>query len=341
MRSPRFIRLPLFAAAALALAVTSACSSGSSSASGSTGAGPELSSITVGALPIPDAVTLRIAQKDGFFKQAGLTVNIRTLTASAVTTPLLLAHTLDITSANYVGLYSQEAHAPALKMQVLADDGQGAPGVAELMVAKSSQITSVAALKGKKIAMPSVGVGIAPLSVNSLLSAYHLAASDYTAVPVPFPNMAAELKSGAVDAVWATEPFVTILEAAGAHPLADTYTGAMSNFPISCWATTGWFAQHYPKTTAAFQRAIVQAQQVAAANPQLVRQLLPTYIPNLTSKIANVMTLESFNATPSLTRMNRVANVMNQFKLLPAGFSVSSLLPASSAAAAPASSSGS
>ena len=335
MMSPRFYRSLLLAAAGLAVAGISACSSGSGSgsASSSAGTGPELTHITVGALPIPDAVTLRIAQKDGFFKQAGLTVSITTLTASEGTTPLLLSHTLDFTSENYVGLYAQESATPALKMQVLADDGQGAPGVAELMVPKGSKITSVAGLKGKKIALPALGVGIAPLSVNSLLSAYHVSSTDYTAVAMPFPNMAAALKSGAVDAVWATEPFVTILEATGARPLADTYTGAMNEFPISCWATTGSFAQKYPKTTAAFQTAIVKAQQVAASDPQLVRQLLPTYIPNLTAKIANVMTLESFNVTPSLTRMDRVANVMDQFKLLPSGFSVSSLLPASGAAA--------
>jgi NitT/TauT family transport system substrate-binding protein len=349
--SPCFHKRPLIlalAAVSLAAAGASACSSGtssstaagsgstgsSSSAASTTGAKPELSTVTVGALPIPDAVTLRIAQKDGFFAQQGLTVKIVTLAASEGTTPLLLAHTLDFTSENYVGMYFQESTTPALKLQVLADDGQGAAGVAELMVPKGSKITSVSGLKGKKIALPALGVGIGPLSVNTTLSAYHLTSSDYTAVAMPFPNMAAALKSGAVDAVWATEPFVTILEAAGARPLADTYTGAMNDFPISCWATTGSFASQYPNTTAAFQRAIVQAQQVAAANPQLVRTLLPTYIPNLTSKIANVMTLESFNVTPSLTRMDRVANVMDQFKLLPSGFSVNSLLPAGAAAAA-------
>jgi NitT/TauT family transport system substrate-binding protein len=322
VRGSRHYRVALFAATALTVGAVCACSSGSAATPAGTGSGPELSNVNVGALDIPDAVTLRIAQKEGLFKKQGLNVTIETLTASTDTTPALLAHTLDFTSSNYVGMYEQDAHTPALQLKVLVDDGEGSPGVSELMVPKNSPIKSVADLAGKKIALPSVGVGIGPLSVNVLLSEYHVPATSYTAVAIPFPNMPAALKSGEVDAAWVTEPFVTILEAAGAHPLADTFSGSMNGFPISCWATTGWFAQHYPKTTAAFQRAMLQAQQQAASDPTLVRSLLPTYIKGLTPQIANVMTLETFNTTPSLTRMDRVLNVMNQFKLLPAGFNV-------------------
>jgi NitT/TauT family transport system substrate-binding protein len=327
VRSSLYHKVALFTATALTLGVVCACSSGSSAdGPGSTGSGPELSNVTVGALDIPDAVTLRIAQNEGFFKQQGLNVTIETLTASTDTTPALLAHTLDFTSSNYVGMYEQDARTPALQLKVLVDDGEGSPGVSELMVPKNSAIKSVADLAGKKIALPSVGVGIGPLSVNVLLSEYHIPSTSYTAVAIPFPDMPTALKAGEVDAAWVTEPFVTILEAAGAHPLADTFSGSMNGFPISCWATTGWFAQHYPKTTAAFQRAMLKAQQVAASDPTLVRQLLPTYIKGLTPQIANVMTLENFNTTPSLTRMDRVLNVMNEFKLLPASFNVNSLI---------------
>lgn len=328
MRSTRYHKFALIAVAIMAVSAVCACSSGPSSAttSGSSGSGPELSNVNVGALSIPDAVTLRIAQRDGFFKQQGLNVSIQTLAASAVTTPMLIAHTLDFTSENYVGMYEQEVHAPGLQLKVLADDGQGAPGVTELMVPKNSPIKSVADLKGKKIALPGLGAGIGPLSLEVLLKAYDLPVTSYTQVAIPFPNMPQALNTHVVDAAWVTEPFVTVLEATGARPLADVFSGALNNFPISCWATTGWFAQKYPKTVAAFQRAMVQAQQIAAANPQLVRSLLPTYIKGLKPQIANVMTLETFNTTPSITRMNRVVNVMDELKLLPASFNVNSFI---------------
>ncbi len=328
MRGPRFNKVPLFVAAALVLAGVSACSSSSdpSSTSTSSGSKPEITNVTVGALAIPDAVTLRIAQKDGFFKAQGLNVKIETLQASSFTTPLLLSHQLDFTSENYVGMLAQEEETPALNLQILVDDGEGGPGIAELMVAKGSKITSVSQLKGKKIAVTAAGVGVGPLTIDSLLSAYNLSPTDYTGVAMPFPDMPAALERGEVDAAWVTEPFVTILDMSGAKAIADVYTGALNDFPISCWATTGSFAKEYPNTTAAFQRAMLEAQEKAASDPTLVRSLLPTYIPNLSSKIANVITLETFNTTPSLTRLERVYNVMNEFHTLKSSLDLNSFL---------------
>jgi NitT/TauT family transport system substrate-binding protein len=326
MRGPRFLVLSLVLSGALVTAGVSACGSGgSSSASGDAASGPELTHITVAALEIPDAITLKIAQQDGFFKQQGLTVTTQVLNATDNTTPALLSHTLQIMSQNYVGLYAQEAAAPALQMRVVADDLQAAPGVFELMVPKNSKITTVADLKGKTIAFPGPGVSIGTLSTDVLLNAYHLTPKSYTPVPVPFPDMPAALLRGTVDAAWATEPFITIMEAAGAHALADVMTGPMNSFPISCWATTAWFAQHYPRTVAAFQRAIVKAQQVAATDQPLVRKLLPSYIKGLTPQIANVMALGTFNTTLSLTRMERVADVMEEYNVLPSGFNVNAM----------------
>jgi len=327
MRGPRFNKAPLFVAAAVVLAGVAACSSSSASTgSSTTGSKPEITNVTVGALAIPDAVTLRIAQKEGYFKAQGLNVKIETLEASSYTTPLLLSHQLDFTSENYVGMLAQEEQTPTLNLKVLADDGQGGPGIAELMVAKGSKITSVSQLKGKKIAVTAVGVGIGPLTIDSLLSSYNLTPSDYTGVPFSFPEMPAALERGEVDAAWVTEPFVSILEMSGAKAIADVYTGALNDFPISCWATTGSFAKEYPNTTAAFQRAMLKAQATAESDPTLVRQLLPTYIPNLTSKIANVITLETFNTTPSLTRLQRVYNVMNEFHALKSSIDLNSFL---------------
>ncbi len=322
MRCPSLHKLALFTAVVLTAAAATACSS---SGTGNGGTGSGLTSLTVDALAIPDAITLMIAQQDGFFKQQGLNVHVQTVAASNNTTAALEAHTLNITSENYVGLYEQEQTHPDLKLRVIADDLQAAPGVFELMVPKGSNITSVAQLKGKKIAFPGLGISIGPLSTDVLLNSYHLGPDSYTPVPIPFPEMPAALAQGEIDAAFVTEPFITIMEKAGGHPLSDLMTGPMSNFPISCWVTSGWFEQHDAKTVAAFQRAIVQAQQVAASNQPLVRKLLPSYIKGLQPPIANVMALGTFNTTLSLTRMQRVADIMEEYSELPKNFDVKAM----------------
>jgi NitT/TauT family transport system substrate-binding protein len=313
----------------VAAAAATACSSssGTSASSGSTtGSAPELTNITVPALEIPDAITLTIAKDDGYFKQQGLNVTIAPVAASDDLVPDLLNHTYGITSENYVGMFQEEAQTPALQLKVLADDLQAAPGVFELMVPKGSSITSVADLKGKTVAFPGLGTSIGTLSTDVLLNAYHLSPTSFKILPVPFPDMPAGMAKGEFDAAWVTEPFITIMEAAGAHVLADVMTGPMDNFPISCWAATGWFAAKYPKTVAAFTRAIDEAQATASTNQPLVRKLLPSYIKGLQPQIANVMALGTFNTTVSLTRMNRVADVMEEYSILPKSFNVKSML---------------
>jgi NitT/TauT family transport system substrate-binding protein len=317
----------LFATMTLAVAAVSACSSSSSGtqAAGagngnSSNQGPELTHVTVAGLEIPDAAPLYIAQKDGFFAQQGLTVTIDTIPASSNTTPLLLAHTLDFTTENYVGMYIQEAQNPQLGLKVIVDDLQAAPNVFGVIVPKDSKITSVSQLAGKSIGFPGLGTSIGTLAVDMLLRAYHVSDSDYKQAVVPFPLQPEALARNQVDAVFSTEPFITIEELAGSKVLADTMTGAMLDFPISCWATPGWFLAKYPRTVAAFQRALVKAQEVAATDPAAVRAILPSYIKGLKASIAAVMTLGTFNTTLSLTRLERVYNVMTELNLLPSTF---------------------
>jgi NitT/TauT family transport system substrate-binding protein len=145
-------------------------------------------------------------------------------------------------------------------------------------------------------------------------------------VPMAFPLEPEALFRGQVTAAMSTEPFNTIMELGGAKMLADLMTGALQDFPISCWATTGYMIQHYPRTVAAFQRAMVKAQELAASDPQAVRQILPSYIQGLTPQIANVMALGTFNTTLSATRLERVANVMEELGWLQPNFNAAQML---------------
>jgi NitT/TauT family transport system substrate-binding protein len=319
MSGPRARWFSLILAAAVVMAGAAACSS-SSSATSSSSQGLELTHVNVDALDITSTVAVQIAQDQGLFKKEGLTVTINKIAASNLTTAPLLAHTLDFTSDDYVGAYLQEEHAPALDLKVVADAEQAAPGVYALVVPKGSKITSPAQLAGKKIAMPSTGPGIPLLSTDTVLNAYHVKAGNYQIVQLSFPDMPAAFARGEVDAAWVTEPFLTIMEETGAKVLADPMTGALNKFPIGCWVTTNWFAEHYPHTTAAFAKAMLAAQQIAATNPTLVRKELTAWIPTLAPKLANVITLGIYDTTVSLTRMNRVSDVMKEYNELPQNF---------------------
>ena len=355
MNVQRLYKRPLIlAVAALAIGV-SACSSSSSSsstsapggasstASGSASAStavtgaPEKPDITIGALPSADSVTLQIAEDKGFFKQQGLNVKIITETTTNAGTQGLLSHTMDFTGENYVGMFAQEQAVKGLNLKIVADNSQTSPGLYVLLVPKSSPITSIAQLKGKKVGFPAPGFNFGSMAADIQMKPYNESSADFTTVVEPFSSAIPALASHQVDAIFTTEPFITTAEAAtGDRVLTDLLGGPLAGFPTACWGTTASFVQQNPKTVAAFQRAMTEATQVAASDSAYVRSELPKWIPTMKPAIANVITLPTYNTTLTLARMQRVASVIESLGHLPPNFDVGSMFypPAGSSPAA-------
>jgi NitT/TauT family transport system substrate-binding protein len=334
MNVQRLVKRPLvIALAALALGV-SACSSGSSattSGTGSTGGAaaggaPEKPNITIGLLPNADSVTVQIAEDKGFFKQQGLNVTIKREATTNDGTAGLLSHTMDFTTENYVGMFSQEQAVKGLNLKIVADNSQTSPNLYVMLVPKDSKLTSIAQLKGKKVGLPAPGFNFGSMAADVLMQPYKESAADFTTEVVPFANAQTALATHEVDAIFTTEPFITAAEAtSGDRVLTDMLSGPLAGFPTACWGTTSSFAQQNPKTVAAFQRAMTEALGVAATNTAYVRSELPKFIPTMKAATANVITLPSYNTTLTLARMTRVADVMERFGGLKKGFDVKSM----------------
>nr|BFE87359.1 hypothetical protein GCM10020093_099600 [Planobispora longispora] len=122
-------------AAVLAL---SACggSEPADTAQASGGGGLEKAEITIGALPIPDSAALYIANKRGFFKEEGLTVNIETVQGGAQAQQSLMGGSLDATQTNYVSTFL--AVSAGNKLKIVADLYQATPNSFNIMVPKDS-----------------------------------------------------------------------------------------------------------------------------------------------------------------------------------------------------------
>jgi NitT/TauT family transport system substrate-binding protein len=322
----------VFVAAGVTAAALAACSSGSTSSgatSGSaSGSGLEKTTVTVDATDSPDAGPLWIAQNDGFFKQQGLTVKINYVPGTGAAFPAQAAHTIDFAEQNYVALFSENQSNPQLGLRIVAPDEQAAPNTLVIMVPKNSPIKTVADLKGKKVAFPAPGVNLSNLGIEEQFQGYGInPPTDFNDVIVGFASEMAALKSGEVDAAFAIPPFVTVMETQiGAHQLIDLMTGPLNNIPSTGWTATTYEEQHYPKTVAAFQRAIMQAQQAVASKPNLVRALLPSKVPNMTAKLANIIAMQTYVNTLSETSIQRVANVMEQFGVLKTKVNVAQLI---------------
>jgi NitT/TauT family transport system substrate-binding protein len=298
------------------LAAGCGSSSGAShagSGSGGTASGPELKDITVGTLDIPDGAALFIAIKNGYFKQEGLTATPQIVQSSETSNQDMAAGTMDFSLCNYVSSF-------------IADEN-GLPNVFDILVPKNSPIKSVADLKGKKIAAPTAKGAVGNLAIDELLKDHGIPSSQVTTVPIAFQNMEEALGTGQVNAIWVTAPFITQIEKTlGATRLADSMTGPLTGLSVAGWCTTEAFAQKYPKTVAAFTKAIQKGQQIAAANDNAaVRQILPTYT-KISAQIAASMTLGVYPTSLSATRMQHVADLLYQIGFLPKKLNASSLI---------------
>jgi NitT/TauT family transport system substrate-binding protein len=321
MRFPRIRRVSaagFTATTALVLSVT-ACGGGSDSEKTSP-SGLEKTTLNVGLLPIADAAQLKVAIDRGLFKAEGLTVKTQIMKGGAEAPPKLQSGNLDLAIGAWVPFF--QAKAGGFPLHIVSDAFQCATGTHTIMVAKDSPIHSVKDLAGKKIAV-NVKHNLATLMIQASLQPQGLKLDEEKSfVPIPFPNMEAALKNGTVDAAQFVEPFGTqAQESSGARLLTDLC-------PVGGYASTENWAKKNPKTMAAFQRAILKAQGMLA-DRQVLAQTLPTYT-QIDANTAATLHTGVYPTSLNTTRLQRVADMMQQYGYLTKPIDVKSLVSGSS-----------
>jgi NitT/TauT family transport system substrate-binding protein len=305
----------------LVIATSAGCTSSAAAPSDADAAG--LTRVEVGVLPIIDDAPVYIALRRGLFRAQGLDVTPKVYNSGEAATADLLSGKLQFAFSNYVSTIL--AASGGAKLRVVADGAQTAPDTNVIMIAKDSAIRSVQDLRGKTIAVNARG-NIGTLMVDSTLQTYGVPVNSVKFKVVPFPEMATALLNHSVDAAWMSEPFITQAgEEIGAEELADTASGPMTDFPIAGYEALQQYTQQQPATVAAFQRAIVQAEALAATR-SVVEQALPTYISGMTPQLISAVNLDSYPTSLSEARLQRVANEMLAAGMLSHPFDAQQLL---------------
>jgi NitT/TauT family transport system substrate-binding protein len=305
--------------AVLALTVAGCGASGADDKSSS---GIEKSTITVGMLPVEGSAALKLAIARGFFKAEGLTVKIQILQGGAEAPPKLSSGNLDISAGAYVPFF--QAKAGGFPLRIVADAYESAPGTHTLLVANDSPIHRVQDLAGKKIGV-NAKRNLASLMIEATVGPQGVKLADKNFVAMPLPNMEAALKSHSVDAVQAVEPFSSQMQKSiGARLVTDLSQGPTANFPISGYVSTESWVKRYPKTAAAFKRAIGKGQAMLA-DRQVLTQTLPTFT-KIEPATAQTIHTGVFPTSINTTRLQRVADIMQQYGYLKQRLDVKTLV---------------
>ncbi len=317
----RVFRKPAVGVALIAALLAAGCAQRSGAA---TQAAVEKPGLTVAAVPAVDSVGLYVAQQRGLFAAAGLHVKIVPVTSSSTAIADQLSGKYDVTDGNYVSYILAEAQQHA-KLLILAEGSVMQPRTQEVLIPAGSPIRSVAQLKGKSIGV-NVLDNIGTLLVSSVLAGNGMTRSEVHFVPIPFPLMSAALKAHKVDAAWLPEPFITGTQVAnGAEELFDADQGGTQNLPIAGYVVTQAWAKRYPRTAAAFRRAIEQAQAISDGNRTAVEQAIIgfTRVPRLA---ATLIAADSYPLRVDPVRIQRVADLMQRFGLLKGPFNITPMI---------------
>jgi NitT/TauT family transport system substrate-binding protein len=100
-----------------------------------------------------------------------------------------------------------------------------------------------------------------------------------------------------------------------------------TNFPLEGYAVSQAWAQQNPRTVAAFDRALTEAQQIADTDRAAVEAAAEKSL-GLTPETAAVINLPDFPLSVAPAQLQRVVDTMAEFGLLPAkdiGFKITKM----------------
>jgi NitT/TauT family transport system substrate-binding protein len=327
------------AAAAMAgLAVTLLAAACSAAAGNTTSAHPPETAITVAAEPGIDDAPLYIAAKDGLFSKVGLKVTIKTFGSAAGDLAALRSGRASIGFGDYVDyFYAQDVKHGLL---AVADGYDAAPGVVEVLSLPGSGIYTPQDLANKVIgtAAPqgirtSKGVpySIATVATESVLQNDGVDTDPDGPGKVTFKAMPAQdlvnaLAKHQVDAILVTEPYIYEAETKlGAVEVLDSCSGATANLPLAGYFTKKSFAAKNPNALLDFRSALLAAQARSVLSTPVDTVL--AHFPGMSMQSASLVTVGVYPTSLNAGSLQRVAQLMFNFGVLPKFLNVSSMVP--------------
>jgi NitT/TauT family transport system substrate-binding protein len=323
--------LALTVAAATALTGCSALGSDNSSsgASSSNGGGLEKTKIKVAILTTVDTAPLWLAQDSGYFKDEGLEVETVVAASGQAAVTKAISGEADIAISSYMPFFVAKATGAA-DLQLVADATSIGPKSFAIVATPNSPVKTINDLQGKRIAMTAKNTA-SDLLAKSVMKDHGVPDDKVNWVQIPFPNVAAALKGGQVDAALLPEPFLSqAAKTAGAIPVADVDSGATQDFPLTGYGANKKWVQANPKTLAAFQRALQRATTETNRDRSKIEPLLAKYA-KIDEDTTKLLSLPNFGVKLDPRRMQRVPDLMLQMGAITSKVDATSMIAPQSA----------
>ncbi len=276
--------------------------------------------ITVAVVPGFENAPLQVGVRDGLFAQHGLNVTVQTYQTLQQAYGALTSGQAEVVSGDYSGLLYMQAHAPHVKLRLIADGYDATPGLMEVLTLPGSAVRVPQDLQGKAVATPPRQLApfsaSAPYNIETLATESALQSDGVSPSSVVWDAMA---PSSMISAY--------ILQAEtqlGAIELLDACSGVTAGLPLSGYFTTASFASGHAVALRGFQAALDEAK-ASAAQPGTVQSVLRT-LPEMSSREASLVTIGQYPTFLSVGQVQRVADLMYGTGMIRTTISVKNML---------------
>ena len=285
----------------------------------------ETTTVRMGSLPVINALPIYLAIEKGYFKEAGINLELTKFEAPNQIIDGIMQGNLDFTSTAGpagVSAVADFKNPGKLKIYALSGGTITTPNDA-IIIPIDSDIKSLSDLKGKKLGIIGGSIQWKMLAAY-LLNKNHLEANkDVTIVEIPIGTHLTAIASKQVDALLTLEPSVSLITSKGVGkvlingPLENTLSDPF--YPGAGIVSTK-FAKENPNTTAKVIEIIKKATKEVEENPNESRKYLKNYTP-LTDDLISIVplvivkTCDEFNEN-DLEGLQKFYNIFTDFNAI-------------------------
>jgi len=274
--------------------------------------------VKLGLLPFSESLAAVIADKQGYFKEEGVEVEIAKFDSGAIAVPVLQSGRMDIVLSSTVSTF--QAIEQGLDAVVLAPGAvvrTAAPDTTTALLVRKGSIKSLKDLEGKRIAVNVIN-STAWLHAAALLDKHGVAHVKVRFSEVPFPQMNDPLLNGQLDAIVQVEPFRSaLMETGNAEIVGWPYVETAPNTDITQYIALSAWVQKNHATAAKFVRAVIKGAQFAGSNEAATRDINQQFT-NLNPTLKDKVLLPRLGDAINLQEMNHTMGMMLKYGLLKA-----------------------
>ena len=277
--------------------------------------------IRIGHLPIEVCAELFYAKELGFFKKAGLNVELQEFTSPGATASALLGNSIDVAILDTVGVLI--AHSRNIPIVFLASGelfDEHAPNYGTIVPA-DSPIRSARDLSGT-FAVSSLN-GIATLGIQTWVDRNGGDSKRMKFVESPVPLMPDLVARHTVDGAVPVEPFIHIALNKGLRALLPHNGLAKSYETSGCVATRQW-AEAHSAEAAALTRVLYDAGRWSNRNREASIPILSKYL-RLSPSIILGMSRGVFSESTNLSVVQPVIDAAVTYGMIPKRFPASEI----------------